>query len=366
MTPTSEQQLADELAGMTEWPGAAPNMWRSALARTGSPATVRPGGWLTRHWGRLAILGCTGAAAAVVIVGTLMPTAGRARHAPPAASALSDVRPMTLGYDMRSAGAYGTFDVDAPGRVAKERYAGDFVVESAGERHVIRKSTMSLATGDVRGTFLRVAMLAETALGEYVEDSYVSGSGPAAQANVTIRVAAERLPDVLNMLRELGTVIDERTEGLDVSEQVVDIEARLRNSRRVEAELLKLLDTRQNSPLADVLKVHTELDRVRDGIERLVAQQSQLGDQVRLAKILVLIRPEDAPPPAAESLGTILFERIAAAWNAGVRGLIEGIAILIQIVIGGLLWWLILAVAVIAFARAYRRGREAAGAGAAA
>jgi hypothetical protein len=110
-----------------------------------------------------------------------------------------------------------------------------------GARHVIQKATIELRTDDVRSAFLKTQHLISVASGEYVENSSLSGSGRDAYASLTLRIAVDRLSDVLNELRQLGEVTSEQLVGEDVTAQVVDLEARLRNEQRVETELLELL-----------------------------------------------------------------------------------------------------------------------------
>ena len=74
---------------------------------------------------------------------------------------------------------------------------------------------------------------------------------------------------------------------------VVDLDARLRNERRVEQELLELLDSRDESPLEEILKLRGEIAKVRTQIERYTAQQDRLSRLVSLATVLIIIRPEN-------------------------------------------------------------------------
>jgi hypothetical protein len=222
-------------------------------------------------------------------------------------------------------------------------------------RHVVRKATIEFLTDDVRAAFLEAAFIINEADGEYVQDSSLTGSGKDAQANLTLRVAAQRLPEVMNALRELGEVQSEKVAGQDVTTQAVDLEARLRNEQRVETELLELLEKRQNAPLKEILELRNTLSRVRGEIERLTAQRERLSRLVSLATVLVIIRAEEAPPDDAQSSVVAYFSKgLKNAWKKGLIFLADTCGLLLSVLVGGLIWWILL-VLVFGAVRHYRR-----------
>lgn len=226
-----------------------------------------------------------------------------------------------------------------------------FIVPSTTEkvqavRQVVRRATIELKSDDVRAAFLKAQHLIRPADSEYVQNSALTGSGKHEQANLTLRVKADRLSDVLNELRELGEVESERHDGQDVTSQVVDLEARLQNETRVEKEILELLETRKDAPLKDILDMREKLREVRNEIERLTAHRQQLGKLVALATVLVIIRADDAPEPEITSLGNYFGESVAEAWSGSLLFLVDTLATMLRIIVGGLFFWVILAVIV--------------------
>lgn len=190
-------------------------------------------------------------------------------------------------------------------------------------------------------------MLVSEAGAEYIENSAISGEGEQMQADLTLRVSAARLSEVLNALRDVGTVISQQLSGEDVTAQAVDLEARLSNERRIEQELLQLLEARQDAELKDVLELRNHIGSVREQIERLEAQRQHLSRLVSLATVLVIIRHEGKPPekPTQEGLGAYFARVMKSAWENGVTGLADSIAWIASTLLGGLIWWTIAAVA---------------------
>lgn len=226
-------------------------------------------------------------------------------------------------------------------------------------RYVISKANITLHTDDVRSAYLSARLLLNPAFGEYVGESSIRGTGIEAQAELTLRVAANRLSVVLDAVRKLGVVESEQLVGDDVTAQMVDLEARLRNEQRVEAELLELLQSRQNAPLDEILQLRASLSRVRADIERLTAQRSRIAEWVRLATVLVIIRAPDAPDTVdpQPTLGAYFRDALSNAARIGLRALSDSLAFVIAVLVGGALWWVLLAIALSVAWRLARRAQ---------
>src|SRR5690606_21189925 len=124
-----------------------------------------------------------------------------------------------------------------------------------GARQVVHRVNMAITVEDVRTAYQSVLHLVSEVSGEFVETSSLLTEQGQLRGELKIRVRAERLSAVLTDLRALGEVQVEQAAGDDVSEQLVDLDARLRNERRIDGELLELLETRDNAPPDYVLKL---------------------------------------------------------------------------------------------------------------
>ena len=85
----------------------------------------------------------------------------------------------------------------------------------------------------------------------------------------------------------------------DVTDQFIDLEARLRSAAHEETRLVELLGSAET--VADILVIERELGRVRAEIERLQGQINFLGSRVELSTITVSLFPPDRPffePPS--------------------------------------------------------------------
>ncbi len=379
--PTSK--LEQQLTELTAWRGPVPGLWRRALAETQPARAIdaKPGipGRRVAGW----LIG--GVAAAVLILAALfvgLPSLSRAREVSyPARLRAQESSATDAGAHFGTAGKTpepiypydyaATAQQPAPGGALGFSGGGRVALHSKGspppateghasesppvvERQVVRKATIELMATDVRAVFLKACQLVSEAHGEYVQDSSLTGSGEHMEAHLTLRIASDRLSNILNELRQLGVVRSENTGGEDVTAQVVDLEARLRNEQRVETELLTLLEKRTDAPLKEILELRSSIAGVRQTIEQLTAQRERLGHLVSLATVLVIIRPANAPVPTQAGLWSHFVSALRHAVRDGTHFLADTLAVLVSVLIGGLVWWL-LAIVVIVAVRAYRR-----------
>jgi hypothetical protein len=117
---------------------------------------------------------------------------------------------------------------------------------------------------------------------------------------ITLRVPAANYSNALDVVNQTGEVRQSRQQTRDVTDQVVDLEARLENLR-AERDRLRQLYRRANDT-EDVLAVQRELSRVQSDIERSEARLRQLERKVAFTTIVVHLRePEpDAPEEPEE------------------------------------------------------------------
>jgi anti-sigma factor RsiW len=109
--------------------------------------------------------------------------------------------------------------------------------------------------------------------------------------SATVRVPGPALEKTLAALRTIGPVTSEALDAEDVTQQSVDLDARLVNARASESRLKMILEQRTGR-LSDVLDVEREISRVRGEIERMEAQRKDLDRRIQYASISVTISEE--------------------------------------------------------------------------
>lgn len=112
-----------------------------------------------------------------------------------------------------------------------------------------------------------------------------------------------------------------------------------------------------------MLKLRSEISRIRQGIEQLVAQQQRLSRLVSLATILVIIRPpppevkpvEPETQPERPSVMSYFGGALGDSWHGGIRFLADTLAGLLGVLVGGAIWWIALVIGLLTLRQHLRR-----------
>jgi hypothetical protein len=151
------------------------------------------------------------------------------------------------------------------------------------ERMVIRSAYMALVVEDVGASLTQITTLAD-AFGGYVVNSDIREDKNRLYASVSFRVDANRFNEALQALRDLAVDIrSESTSGQDVTEEYVDLNAKLRNLEASEAQLLELM--KQAGDVSEILGVQRELTDTRGEIEQIKGRMQYLEQSAALAYI---------------------------------------------------------------------------------
>ncbi len=210
------------------------------------------------------------------------------------------------------------------------------------DRLIVRSQTMRLevdstpeAVEAIRGladqygaviTDLQVATDDDQWIYRYDEHGYVTADGQALRGWVTVRVPADALTAFVDGVLGLGTV-EYQSEGTeDVTQQHVDLSARLENLRAQEQRLRSFFDAADT--VQDMLAIEAELNRIRGEIESFDAQVLFLERQAAMATVTVeltedrpVVRPDGASWGFEEAV-TSGFRGAAAVVNFAIAFLI--------------------------------------------
>ncbi len=159
------------------------------------------------------------------------------------------------------------------------------------QRQVISQASASIEVEDVPAAVDQVRAIAES-LGGFVGQLSSSGGPERQQSTMTIRVPQLEFFATLERIKSLGKVRSENVGSEDVTEQFIDLEARLQSAQRQEESLLSLLGRAEN--VNEILTIERELSRVRSDLERYQGQLNFLERRVDLATIVVSLFPPDA------------------------------------------------------------------------
>lgn len=130
-----------------------------------------------------------------------------------------------------------------------------------------------------------------------------------------LKVPQENLDKTLEAVGKLGNVINTQVSSQDVTDQIVDTDARLKNLRKQEEMTQKLME--RSGSLKDVLAVSNQLSQVREQIERLDAQVKRLRGQVAFSTINLQM---EAAIVGGKVTNNPIGLQIQDTWNRSTRG----------------------------------------------
>ncbi|HAW71338.1 MAG TPA: hypothetical protein DCY84_05910 [Firmicutes bacterium] len=225
----------------------------------------------------------------------------------------------------------------------------------AQQRKIIRTAQVTIETSAVEETCNRIEMLAAS-FGGYVQQSSIRrntsdpdpdnpDSEERLSGNVQIAVPSEMFDQILSQLPDLGKVLHKNVSGQDVTEEFVDLEARLKNWRSQEDQLNLIMTKARN--VEEILAVQNELGRVREEIERLTGRLQYLQRRTDFSDIYFAVvapgneQDDAAPSPFIEALrrlGRQLWDSVAGLL-AFIVTVTPWIAFAVLIFLVGRSWW---------------------------
>lgn len=163
-------------------------------------------------------------------------------------------------------------DVDASKAVAATKAVSDVPHSAA---MLIYTAVLSMAVYQVEPQLDAVEKVARDTGG------YLSSRQDAV---IVIRVPRDRFDDALARIEKLGDVTHRDIRAQDVTDEFVDLQARLKNAYAIRDKLTDLLS---RAAVKDALDIERELGRVTEEIERMEGKLKLLRDQIAFSTITV-------------------------------------------------------------------------------
>ncbi len=263
----------------------------------------------------------------------------------------------------------GQFDQGSVEGVPGQDAAGSSVLpdgstsREAGSRDIVATGSSTVEVDDVRAAIDEVTAAA-TAVGGYVESSQVGGGMvgipiegsatiPTASSGwITVRVPADTLTQVMDGLRDVGDLTATSVNRSDVTEQTVDLRARVAAGEASVARLTELMG--QAASVADLITAESALAERQAQLDSDRQVLQSIESQVALSTLSVQLTERTASV-TADPAG--FGDGLVAGWNglvATLNGVVIGVGFLLPwIVIAAVAWAIVWGVR-----RVVRRRRE--------
>ena len=182
----------------------------------------------------------------------------------------------------------------------------------AAATHVIRTASLTVQVEDVPKALDEARTTVEDA-GGYVGDEDTSRDEDGRErTRLELRVPVDAYQDVLDGLEGAGKLLHRGAKAQDVTDQVVDVESRIKSQRASVARVRELMD--RATKLSDVVTLEGELSSRQTELEALLAQQASLKDRTSLATITLSLSETPADEAAEDDPG--FTDALAGGWDA--------------------------------------------------
>ena len=186
------------------------------------------------------------------------------------------------------------------------------------DRKIIRNGELTLETEAPTDALRKITAVAESHGGFVVTSAFkqnpvASGEKPNQSVTVVARVPAPQFASALEQIRATGErVIQEKITGQDISEEYLDVEARLKNKKALEGQFLEIM--KQARKVEEALDVQSQLADVRTEIERLEGRRRFLENQAALSTITTTLQmPQPIIATTTTGFGTTIKQAFGDA-----------------------------------------------------
>ena len=211
---------------------------------------------------------------------------------------------------------------------------GDAANPAKAVRKIIYDARIDLVVESLNATEQAISTLIGEHEGFLAESDRSSQTHERPRASWRVRVPVAQFQAFTSAVARLGEVRQNHVGSQDVTEEFMDLEARIRNKREEEKRLLKHLAD-STGKLDDILAVEKELSRVRGEAEQMEGRLRFLADRADLSTVTIdATEWKDYKPPVAATFST----QIGRTFFRSVESLVEFGRVLALVVVALAPW----------------------------
>jgi hypothetical protein len=187
-------------------------------------------------------------------------------------------------------------------------------VAEAMDRKIIRNGDLTLEVVTPTDVQRKITSMAES-LGGFIvtsESKQRENADPSKRVleiMLVVRVPALQFGSAMDQIRGTATrEIPEKITGQDVTEEFIDLEARIKTQKALESQFLEIM--RQANKVADALEVQRQIAEVRTEIEKLEGRKRFLENRASLSTITVNLQPPTTIVVSTSSFGRSFREAV--------------------------------------------------------
>jgi hypothetical protein len=189
------------------------------------------------------------------------------------------------------------------------------------ETKIIKTASMTMEVKDIPGSVDTLKTLASRKGGYLSSTNVQTGYNNRKSGSVILRVPSDEFDTTIFEIKAIGTVKSASTQGQDVTEEYVDLQAQKISYQNQLAQYNEIM--RKAVKVDDVITVQQQIDHVQTELNRLEGRLKYLGNRIDLSTITVnLQEPEPVGGETSHNFISTINEGIA-----GFFGMIDAIII---------------------------------------
>jgi hypothetical protein len=192
-----------------------------------------------------------------------------------------------------------------PGQPAQQGQQANAPVQ---ERKLVQTARIELLVKDPFEAISRARGVA-TGTGGFTGQEDSSGD----RASITLQIPADRFDSAIEQLVELGKPTTQHKQATDVTEQVVDLDARLA-TQRASVDRMRVLLAKAQS-VGEIAQIEGELTKRESDLESLQGRRDALGTKVALSTVTLQVTRESSPAAVQEASGGFV-DGLGDGWSA--------------------------------------------------
>lgn len=235
-------------------------------------------------------------------------------------------------------------DVATDSVSAMPMMASPMTISVSSDRKLAKSASLDLRAKSLAWTSGKIQEIVKN-VGGYVENANVSEPYAGTKTGwMSVRVPSDRLDTVVSEVKQTASaVVSESLNANDVTDQSIDLEARLKAKQAEEVALVNLLNRAEK--VSDVIEITTRLTQVRAEIEQLEAGKRSLDGQVSMSSLSISITEDPKVVANTEPVrgGNVFKRSLADLYQFGIA-LGSGLVMLTVsglpvVIVYGLFFW---------------------------
>ncbi len=187
------------------------------------------------------------------------------------------------------------------------------VTEKSTAQKLIKESYLSYETEDMDQSYTSLATIISKYNG-YIQDDNESKGYQRVSRQIVVRLPSENFQNAIDDISKDVPFFDtKRINSRDVTEEFIDLSARLKAKQTLEKRYLELLSKAKN--VKEILEIERELSTIREEIEAKQGRLKYLENKVSLSTLTINFYKTTAESRVTQSYGSKMWKAVKSGFN---------------------------------------------------